>query len=110
MSQGLFSVGIEPFSAPRLAPHHTTAYSLSMSELQNTPEAFAAQLREGHYNELRDFLAAGTFRSVHTGGPDSNSRSLLVPRAEVLRIPGALTITLPSGEDFFGQLFRAHER
>ncbi len=56
--------------------------------------------------KLRAFLEAGSFRSVHTRGADSNSRGLLVPRAALERCQAGRWISLPSVEDFFGQVFR----
>ena len=54
---------------------------------------------------LRQFLQGGGFRSVHTGGADSNSRGLLVPRA-ALEGPDFGWIVLPTVEDYFGAVFR----
>lgn len=56
---------------------------------------------------LRLFLEQGKFRSVNTGGDDSNSRGLLVPRSRILQVPGAIVVGLPTVEGFFGQVFRA---
>lgn len=58
---------------------------------------------------LRQFLEEGRFRSVHTGGADSNSRGLLVPR-ERLDAPGFRWVRLPTVEDYFGEVFRAGSR
>lgn len=54
---------------------------------------------------LREFLVRGGFRSVHTGGADSNSRGLLVPR-ERLDVPGFRWIRLATVQDYFGEIFR----
>lgn len=54
---------------------------------------------------LRAFLDQGGFRSVHTGGADSNSRGLLVPR-EGIQGHGFRWIRLPTVEDYFGAVFR----
>ncbi|MGI5862043.1 MAG: hypothetical protein ACOX6T_08285 [Myxococcales bacterium] len=56
---------------------------------------------------LRAFLASGGFRSVHTQGADSNSRGLLVPRARLSALSGALWVRLPTVESFFGEVFRS---
>ncbi len=54
---------------------------------------------------LREFLERGGFRSVRTGGADSNSRGLLVPR-ENLDVPGFGWVRLPTVQDYFGEVFR----
>lgn len=54
---------------------------------------------------LREFLAAGGFKSVHTGGADSNSRGLLVPRDRMVA-PTTQWIRLPTVEEYFGAVFR----
>ncbi len=54
---------------------------------------------------LRRFLEEGHFRSVNTGGADSNSRGLLVPRP-ALQAADFSWIHLPTVEDYFGAVFR----
>jgi hypothetical protein len=56
---------------------------------------------------LRAFLDAGSFPAVQTGGADSNSRGLLVPRARLEAEGLGRWIRLPSVEEFFGEVFRA---
>ncbi len=56
-------------------------------------------------DRLRPFLEQGAFRSVHTGGADSNSRGLLVARSR-LRDDSFRWIRLPTVEEYFGELFR----
>jgi hypothetical protein len=55
---------------------------------------------------LREFLGRGRFRSVNTGGADSNSRGLLVPLAEALRCADFREIRLPTVEEYFGEIHR----
>lgn len=55
---------------------------------------------------LRAFLRATTFRSVHTGGADSNSRGLLVPVETTASIERSRWVTLPTVEEYFGEIFR----
>ena len=52
--------------------------------------------------DLRAFLEAGGFRSVRTGGADSNSRGLLVPQGD---LGGFRWIRLPTVEEYFGEIF-----
>lgn len=54
---------------------------------------------------LRDFLASGGFRSVNTGGADSNSRGLLVPR-QAMTDPRFRWFHPPTPEEYVGALFR----
>ena len=53
---------------------------------------------------LREFLQAGRFKSVHTGGADSNSRGLLVTLDEALAGPFKRA-KLPTVADYFGELY-----
>lgn len=55
---------------------------------------------------LRDFLSAGGFQSVHTGGYDSNSRGLLVPLKAIPQGRPFHRVRLPSVEEYFGELYR----
>lgn len=54
---------------------------------------------------LRVFLTDGKFRSVHTGGADSNSRGLLVPR-QAMTAPEFRWFRPPTVEEYFGAVFR----
>ncbi len=55
---------------------------------------------------LREILEAGNYRSVKTGGVDSNSRGKLVPISEMRGRQGIWWIKLPTEQEFFGELFR----
>lgn len=55
---------------------------------------------------LREFLSRGRFRSVRTGGADSNSRGLLVPLRAALACPRFRHLRLPTVEEYFGEIYR----
>lgn len=54
---------------------------------------------------LRGFLEQGRFRSVRTGGADSNSRGLLVPR-QAMADARFRWFHPPTPEEYFGAVFR----
>ena len=56
---------------------------------------------------LRQMLADGDFRSVHTRGADSNSRGLLLPLTAMPAVKPFAWVRLPTVEDFFGEIYRA---
>ncbi len=64
-------------------------------------EAFLAPV-----SSLRAFLHRGRFQHISTGGVDSNSLGILVPRERLQRVVWGRWITLPTVEAFFGLLFR----
>ncbi len=55
---------------------------------------------------MRALLKSRRFKQVRTAGEDSNSRGLLAPRQWLREQKGIRWITLPTVEDFFGELFR----